>query len=145
MYQSGLDRDRMLLYTVLLSALASLALYAVVYLTLVQYGGLNEAGITVGRVALYVTVGTLAVALTLALTARSASLSSTALSGSGWFLVFGGVALLFPAWGVASAGVPGLSGFGGYTGAIFLILSGGLLLQAERAARERRAAPGGGE
>ncbi len=137
------DRDRMLLYAVLLSALISLGLYVTVYLTLVLYGGLNETGLLVSRVALFVAVGTLGIALPLALTARSASLSSTALSGSGWFLVSGGIALLFPAWGISTTSVPGLSGFGGYAGAIFLILSGGLLLQAERSARERHDTPGG--
>ena len=132
------DRDRMLLYAVLLSALTSLGLDVTIYLTLALYGGLNETGVLVGRVALLVAIGTLGIALPLALTAHSASLSSTALSGSGWFLVAGGIALLFPAWGVSTVSVPGLSAFGGYAGAIFLILSGGLLLQAERAARERR-------
>ncbi|HLF26200.1 MAG TPA: hypothetical protein VJG32_07685 [Anaerolineae bacterium] len=138
----GFDRDRMLLYAVLLSALVGIVLYATVYLTLAVYGPLNERGMLLGRVALFVTVGTLGLALVLALTARSASLSSAALSGSGWFLVFGGIALLFPAWGVSAAAVRGLSAFGGYAGAIFLVLAGGLVLQAEHAARDRQGTPG---
>ncbi len=132
------DRDRMLLYTSLLSALVALGLYAAVYLTAAVYGGLNESGVLVSRVALFVTGATLAVSLVLALTARSTSLSSAALSGSGWFLVFGGIALLFPSWGASTSTVPGLSAFGGYAGSIFLILAGGLLVQAERTARERQ-------
>jgi hypothetical protein len=132
------DRDRMLLYAVLLSALVSIVLYATVYLTLATYGPLNPTGVLVARVALFVAGGTLGISLILALTARSTSLSSASLSGSGWFLIFGGVALLFPAWGLSAAGAPSLSGFGGYAGGIFLILSGGLLRQAENAVREQQ-------
>ena len=130
------DRDRMLLYVVLLSALVGIVLYAIVYMTVAVYGPLNEQGQIVARAALFVTLGTLVVALSLALTAHSPALS-TQLSGAGWFLVFGGAALLFPAWGLSPANVPGLSSFGGYAGALFLLLSGALLLQAERGARER--------
>ena len=138
MDQPHFDRDRMLLYAVLLSALISIGLYATVYLTLVTFGPLNESGILVGRVALFVAAGALGLALVLALTASSASLSGAALSGSGWFLIFAGAALLFPAWGVSSAGVPSLSGFGGYAGAMFLLLAGGLLRQAEGSARRQK-------
>ncbi|MGH6960082.1 MAG: hypothetical protein ACREE7_06340, partial [Dongiaceae bacterium] len=114
------------------------------YVTMAVYGGLNASGLLIGRVALFVSGGTLIIALVLALTARNASLSSAALSGSGWFLVFGGIALLFPAWGasMAETAAPGVTGFGGYAGAIFLVLSGGLLAQAERTVRERRGASG---
>ena len=141
MDQSRFDRDRMLHFATLLSALASIGLYVTLYLTMAFYGGLNDSGLLIGRVALFVSGGTLIVALVLALTARSASLSSTALSGSGWFLVFGGIALLFPAWGasIAETAAPGVTGFGGFAGAIFLALSGGLLVQAERTVRERNA------
>ena len=140
MNQPRFDRDRMLLVATLLSALAAIGLYVTLYLTMAVYGGLNESGLLIGRVALFVTGGTLIIALVLALTARNASLSSAALSGSGWFLVFGGLALLFPAWGasIAATAAPGITGFGGYAGAIFLVLSGGLLVQAERTARERQ-------
>lgn len=135
------DRDRMLLYAVLLSALISIGLYATVYATLAAYGALNETGVLVSRVALFVAGGALGLALVLALTARSTSLSSTALSGWGWFLIFVGAALFFPAWGVSATRVPSLSSFGGYAGAIFLLLAGALLRQAETAVRERRDAP----
>ena len=103
MNQPRFDRDRMLLYTVLLSGLVGIGLYVTLYLTIATYGALNEAGVLVGRVALYVTTGTLIVALVLALTARSESLSSTALSGLGWFLVFGGIALLLPTWAASAS------------------------------------------
>jgi len=138
--QPRFDRDRMLLVATLLSALAAIGLYVTLYLTMAVYGGLNESGLLIGRVALFVTGGALIIALVLALTARNASLSSAALSGSGWFLVFGGLALLFPAWGasIAATAAPGITGFGGYAGAIFLVLAGGLLVQAERTARERQ-------
>ena len=137
MSRTRLDRDRMLLYTVLLSAIVGIVLYAIVYVTVATYGPLNEQGLLVGRVALFVTGGTLGIALVLALTARSAALATT-LSGSGWLVVFGGAALLFPAWGMSAAGVPGLSAFSGYAGALFLVIAGTLVVQAEHTARERQ-------
>ena len=144
MEQQGFDRDRMLMYTVLLGGLVSIGLYVTLYLTLAIYGPLNPSGILIGRVALFVAGGILGIALVLALTARSASLSSARLSGWGWFLVFGGIALLFPtvAASTTSEAVPGLTGFGGFAGAIFVLLAGGLLVQAERTVRERRETPG---
>jgi hypothetical protein len=140
MEQPRFDRDRMLMYTTLLGGLVSIGFYVTLYLTMAIYGALNSTGILIGRVALYVATGTLGVSLVLALTARNTSLLSASLSGWGWFLVFGGIALLFPAWGLSMApeAVPGVSGFGGYAGAILLILSGGLLAQAERTVRERQ-------
>ena len=134
MEKSRFDRDRMLFYAVLLCALVSVALYALVYLTMAFYSSLNDTGLLIAHVALFVTCGALGIALVLALTARSPSLSSASLSGFGWLLVLGGLALLFPALAASRADIPGL---GGAAGAIFLTLSGALLLQAERAARDR--------
>jgi len=136
--KSRFDRDRMLFYAVLLCALVSVGLYAVVYLTMAFYGLLNDTGLLIAHVALFVTCGALGIALVLALTARSPSLSSASLSGLGWVLVLGGLALLFPALAASRADIPGL---GGTAGAIFLTLSGALLLQAERAARDREDTP----
>ena len=143
MNRRGFDRDRMLMYTTLLGGLVSIALYVVLYLTIASYGALNESGLLVGRVALFVAGGVLGIALVLALTARSPSLSSASLSGWGWFLVFGGIALVFPAWGASGAqpAVPGITGFGGLAGAIFVLLAGSLLVQAERTVRERQDRP----
>ena len=135
------DRDRMLFYAVLLCALVSVAMYALVYLTMAVYSSLNDTGLLIAHVALFVTCGALGIALILALTARSASLSSASLSGFGWFLVLGGLALLFPALAASRSAIPGL---GGAAGAIFLTLSGALLLQAERAVRDQEDAPNGG-
>src|SRR3972149_9373228 len=103
MNRSGFDRDRMLMYTVLLGGLVSIGLYVTLYLTMAIYGPLNLSGILLGRVALFVAGGTLGIALVLALTARSASLSGASLSGWGWFLVFGGIAMSFPALGTSTA------------------------------------------
>ena len=131
----------MLLYAVLLCALVSVGLYAVVYLTMAVYSSLNETGLLVAHVALFVTCGALGIALVLALTARSSSLSSASMSGFGWLLVLGGLALIFPALAASRSAIPGL---GGMTGAIFLTLSGVLLLQAERATHDQGDTPDGG-
>lgn len=143
MEQPRFDRDRMLLYATLLCALVSIVLYATIYLTMATYGPLNTEGLLFARVALFVTIGTLGLALVLALTARNASLSGASLSGAGWFLVVAGIAMLFPAWGMSNAPTPapGVTGFGGFAGAVFLLLAGGLLVQAERSVRERQGAP----
>jgi len=133
------DRDRMLLFATLLSALVAIGMYVILFLTMAGFGALNTSGLLLGRVALFISAGTLILALALALTARNITISSGALSGSGWFLAIGGVGLLFPGWAASASQiiVPGLTGFGGIAGALFLILSGGLLLQAERTVRER--------
>lgn len=137
------DIDRMLLFTTLLSALVGIGLYIVLYLTMAGFGTLNLSGHLMGRVGLFVTCGTLLIALALALTARSGTITSTSLTGSGWFLVFGGIGLLFPAFAASAAqeSVPGLTGFGGVAGALFLLMAGSLLLQAERTVRERGGTP----
>ena len=146
MEQNRLDRDRILLYATLLCALIGIGLYVTVYLTLAMYGPLNTSGLLIARVALLVSVGTLGLALVLALTARSPALADAALSGAGWLLVFCGISLFFPAMGasVATTSAPGATGFGGVAGSVFFLLAGGLLVQAERTARERRDTPGGG-
>jgi FtsH-binding integral membrane protein len=136
--KSRFDRDRMLFYAVLLCELVSAGLYAVVYLTMAFYSSLNDIGLLIAHVALFVTCGALGIALVLALTARSSSLSGVSLSGFGWLVALGGLALLFPALAASRADVPAL---GGTAGAIFLTLSGALLLQAERAARDREDTP----
>ena len=137
--QPAFDRDRMLLFATLLSALVAIGLYVTLFLTMAGFGVLNPSGQLLGRVALFVSAGTLLLALALALTARNVTISSGALSGSGWFLAIGGIGLLFPGWAasVSTTSIPGLTGFGGVAGALFLILAGGLLLQAERTVRER--------
>jgi hypothetical protein len=140
MEQPRFDRDRMLLYATLLCALVSIILYVTVYLTMIIYGPLNTDGLLLARVALFVAVGALGLALVLALTARNVSLSGASLSGAGWFLVFAGIAMLFPAWGmsISTASAPGVTGFGGFAGSVFLLLAGGLLVQAEHRVRERQ-------
>jgi hypothetical protein len=131
----------MLLFATLMSALVAIGLYVTLFLTMAGFGALNPSGQLLGRVALFVSGGTMLLALTLALTARNVTISSGALAGSGWFLAIGGIGLLFPGWAVSASPttIPGLTGFGGIAGALFLILAGGLLLQAERTVRERNA------
>jgi hypothetical protein len=133
------DGDRVMLAATLLSGFIGLGIYLLVYLTIMGYGMLNATGLAYARVGLYVTAATLLLSLYLALTAHSRALTAPGLSGVGWFLVAAGVMLAFPAWG-ASIGVsvvPGVTSFGGVAGAMFLVIAGSALLQAERNARDR--------
>lgn len=138
MEQPKFDRDRTLLIATLLCAAIGVGLYATVYLTMAIYGPLNTDGLLLARIALFVAAGTLSLALVLALTARKAASPDAALSGAGWLLVFCGISMLFPAWGasIAPTSAPGATGFGGFAGALFFLLAGGLLMRAERGARE---------
>ena len=74
-----------------------------------------------------------------ALAARNRTLTTPALSGVGWFLIAAGLILAFPALGgtIGLSTVPGVTTFGGVAGAMFLIIAGSALLQAEHNARER--------
>ena len=139
MNNSRVDSDRVLLAATLLSGFIGLGIYLVVYLTLMQFGRLNANGQAYGRVGLYVTAATLLLSVYLAFAARSRALTTPALSGVGWFLIAAGVILAFPALGgtIGLSLVPGVTVFGGVAGAMFLIIAGSALLQAERNARER--------
>jgi len=138
MDQPRSDRNQMLLIATLLCAAIGVGLYATVYLTMAIYGPLNTDGLLLARIALFVAAGTLSLALVLALTARRAAPPGAALSGAGWLLAFCGISMLFPAWGasIAATSAPGATGFGGFAGALFFLLAGGLVMQAEHGARE---------
>jgi hypothetical protein len=139
MTSSRLDSDRVVLVAALLTGLIGLGLYFVLFLTVMQYGQLNISGQILERIALLLTAATLLLSLYLALAARSRALATPALSGVGWFMVAAGVMLAFPALGGSAvfANAPGVQAFGGVAGALFLIIAGTGLLQAERNVRER--------
>lgn len=139
MNNSRVDSDRVVLVATFLTGLIGLGCYLVLYLTVMQYGQLNDAGRAFSWLALILTAATLLMAIYLALAARSRALISPALSGAGWFMVAAGLVLAFPAVGgtVGFLRAQGLSTFNGVAGALFLIIAGAGLLQAERNARER--------
>jgi hypothetical protein len=139
MKDSHVDSDRMLFAAVLISGFVGLIIFLIVYATMLQYGTLNENGKAYARVGLYVLAGTLLLSLYLALAARSRSLTTPGMQGLGWLLVFGGFILACPALGgtIGLKVIPGVTSFSGVAGAMFMIISGSSLLQAERNARDR--------
>jgi hypothetical protein len=140
MKDSQIDSDRVLVAATLISGLVGLGLYLIVYLTLMQYGTLNANGQAFSRVGLYVLAGTLILSIYLAFAARSRALVAPGMTGIGWFLIFAGVLLACPALGgtINLSVIPGLTSFGGVAGAMFLVLSGSALLQAERNVRQQQ-------
>lgn len=139
MNNSRVDSDRVVLAATFLTGLIGLGCYLVLYLTVMQYGQLNATGRAFSWLALCLTAATLLMAIYLALAARSHALTSPALSGTGWFMVAAGLMLAFPALGgtIGFGNAPGISSFSGVAGAMFLLIAGAGLLQAERNARER--------
>lgn len=139
MKDSQTDSDRMLYAAVLISGFVGLIIFMLVYLTMMQYGTLNENGKAYARVGLYVLAGTLILSLYLALAARSRSLTTPGMKGLGWLLIFGGFVLACPALGgtIGFKVISGVTSFGGVAGALFMIMAGSSLLQAERNARDR--------
>jgi hypothetical protein len=139
MTSSRLDSDRVVLVAAMLTGLIGLTLYFVLFLTVMAYGQLNVSGQVIERLALLLTAATMLLAMYLALAARSRALTTPTLSGIGWFMVAAGVMLAFPALGGSTsfAAAPGVQAFSGVAGAMFLIMGGAGLLQAERNVRER--------
>ena len=139
MNSNRFDSDRVILAAAMLIGLTGVGLYVVLFLTVLTYGQLNISGQIVERLALLLTAATMLLAMYLALAARSRALTSPALSGSGWFMVAAGFMLAFPSLGGLSsfAAAPGVQAFSGVAGAMFLIIGGAGLLQAERNIRDR--------
>jgi hypothetical protein len=138
MNPTKLDSDRVILAAAMGIGLIGVALHFVLFLTVMAYGQLNVAGQIVERLALLLTAATMLLALYLAFAARSRALTTPALSGAGWFMIAAGLMLAFPALGgfSAFAAAPGVQAFSGVAGAMFLIIGGAGLLQAERNVRE---------
>ena len=130
MSESRTDSDRVALATTIILAAISVVMYFIVYLTLFQFQMLNETGRAFSIVAMVISALAMLLACYVALTNRGRSLSSPGLSGLGWVLVCAGLMIGAPALGVEAA-FPGIS-TGGVPAALFLIIAGAAVLQAER-------------
>jgi len=137
MSEARSDSDRTVLAATILVAAISAVMYFIVYLTLLQYQMLNDAGRAFAVVALILSAIAMLLACYLALTQRGGSLASPGMSGLGWVLICGGLIVGAPALGLEAA-FPGAS-TGGVPAALFLIIAGAALLQAER--NQQPAAP----
>ena len=134
MSESQTDGDRVTLATTIILAVISVVMYFIVYLTLFQYQMLNDTGRAFSVVALAISALAMLLACFLALTNRGRSLASPGLSGLGWVLICGGLMIGAPALGIEGA-FPGVS-TGGVPAALFLIIAGAAVLQAERNHRQ---------
>src|SRR5512139_2023759 len=130
MSESRTDGDRVVLATTIILAVISVVMYFIVYLTLFQFQMLNDAGRTFAIVSMVISALAMLLACYLALTNRSRALASPGMSGLGWVLVCGGLMIGAPAVGIEAA-FPGVS-TGGVPAALFLIIAGAAVLQAER-------------
>ena len=128
------DGDRVTLAATIILAVISVVMYFIVYLTLFQYQMLNDTGRAFSVVALAISALAMLLACFLALTNRGRSLASPGLSGLGWVLICGGLMIGAPALGIEGA-FPGVS-TGGVPAALFLIIAGAAVLQAERNHRQ---------
>ncbi len=134
MSESRIDSDRVVLATTIILAAVSVVMYFIVDLTLFQYQTLNDIGRSVALAAMVISALAMLLACYLALTNRSRSLASPGLSGLGWVLICGGLMIGAPALGTEGA-FPGVS-TGGVPAALFLIIAGAAVLQAERNNRQ---------
>lgn len=130
MNESRADGDRVVLATTLILAVTSVVMYFIVYFTLLEYRMLNDAGRAFTVVAMVISALAMLLACYLALTSRGRSLASSNMSGLGWVLICGGLIIGAPALGLEAA-FPGIS-TGGVPAALFLIIAGAAVLQAER-------------
>ncbi len=134
MNESRRDSDRVVFAATMTLAVISVALYLTVFLTLFRFGELNDTGRAVAIVALVISAISMLLACFLAMAGRNRTLTTTGLSGAGWVLVCGGIVIGAPALGLDMnrAG----SSVGGVPAALFLIIAGAAILQAERNVRQ---------
>ncbi len=130
MSETRSDGDRVVLTTTIILAAISVVMYFIVFLTLFQYQILNDLGRAFAVVAMVISALAMLLACYLVLTNQGRSLVSPGLSGLGWVLICGGLIVGIPALGLESA-FPGIS-TGGVPAALFLIIAGAAVLQAER-------------
>ena len=134
MSESQSNGDRVVLTTTIILAVIGVVMYFIVYLTLFQYQMLNDTGRTFAIAAMVISALAMLLACYLALTNRGRSLAVPGLSGLGWVLICGGLVIGAPALGIEGA-FPGVS-TGGVPAALFLIIAGAAVLQAERNNRQ---------
>jgi peptidoglycan/LPS O-acetylase OafA/YrhL len=134
MSESRIDGDRVVLATTIILAVISVVMYFIVYLTLFQYQMLNDTGRAFAIGAMVISALAMLLACYLELTKRGRSLASPGMSGLGWVLICGGLMIGAPALGLEAA-FPGIS-TGGVPAALFLIIAGAAVLQAERNNRQ---------
>jgi hypothetical protein len=130
MQESGRDSERVVFVTTMLLCLISTAMYLIIFLTVFRYGMLNAEGHTFAVVALVISAIAMLLACFLALTSHSPAWASAGMSGLGWILICTGLIVGAPALGL-ELGTPG-SSFGGVPAALFMIIAGSAILQAER-------------
>jgi peptidoglycan/LPS O-acetylase OafA/YrhL len=133
MSESRSDSDRVVLAAMLILTAVSVTMYVIVFLTLFKYQMLNDSGRAFSIVALIVSALAMLLACYLALTSRGRSLAAPSMSGLGWILICGGLIIGAPALGLEGA-FPDIS-TGGVPAALFLIIAGSAMLQAEHNAR----------
>ena len=133
MNESRRDGDRVVLITTIILTILSVGMYLVIFLTLAGYGMLNDLGRTFAVVALVISGITMLLACFLAFVGRNRDLASPGLSGAGWALVCGGLIVGAPALGLELSNA---GSFGGFAAALFMIIAGAALLQAERNVRQ---------
>ena len=134
MSESQSNGDRVVLATTIILAVIGVVMYFIVYLTLFQYQMLNDTGRAFAVAAMVISALAMLLACYLALTSRGRSLALPGLSGLGWILICGGLMIGAPALGIEAA-FPGVS-TGGVPAALFLIIAGAAVLQAERNNRQ---------
>jgi hypothetical protein len=130
MSESRMDSDRVVFAATLLLGLISTAMYLVIFLTLFRYGMLNDGGRTFAIAALVISAIAMLLACFLAMTNRSSTWATAGMSGLGWILICASIVVGAPAIGL-ELGTPGNS-FGGVPAALFMIIAGAAILQAER-------------
>jgi hypothetical protein len=130
MNESGRDSERVVFVATLLLCLISTAMYLIVFLTLFRYGTLNAEGRTFSVAALVISAIAMLLACFLALTGHSPAWATAGMSGLGWILICAGLVVGAPALGL-ELGMPGSSS-GGVPAALFMIIAGSAILQAER-------------
>ena len=128
------DTDRIVFAAIIILALVSAAMYLVVFLTMFEYQMLNDLGRAFSIAAMVISGVAMLLACYLALAGRNRLLTPPGMSGSGWVLIGIGLVIGAPALGLSASFAGG--SFGSIPAALFLIIAGAAILQAERNARQ---------
>lgn len=133
MDESRLDSDRVVMITTIVLTAISVTMYLIAYLTLFRYGFLNDAGRTFAVLALVISAVAMLLACYLAITGHSQALTTPGLSGLGYVLICAGLMIGAPALGLENSHI---GSFGGVPAALFMLIAGAAVLQAEHNARQ---------